>query len=317
MSEPDLQPLRSIPVSHRVLPELTGVWNGIPGATEAKMTADKRGKESNKAKILAMLVFSIRAVVLAVTMSASSLLSAATVSAQSDLLCSPEGLMRLIPQFDVNGQFTIPNPNTDLQTFLSTQQGLSNAIEMILAQENISQNPSTVGNLPSRPLLFASNWLSSEVGIQTDGTTLNSPEPRGKFGSYKVRSFLSGLTPVPLSQGSIYVIRQSNPTYQALVYAMPTSHPCVNRLILAANNTAGFWPTPTYALGRYQLDKNGQPMRDKPLATYLIVNICLDLGNAAVIGGQSVLRPNAMIILALHWPCEGSGCANNEIGHQH
>jgi hypothetical protein len=63
--------------------------------------------------------------------------SAATLSVQSELLCSPEGLMRLIPQFNVNGQFTIPNPNTDLQTFLSAQQGLSNAIDMVLAQENI------------------------------------------------------------------------------------------------------------------------------------------------------------------------------------
>jgi hypothetical protein len=58
-------------------------------------------------------------------------------------------------------------------------------------------------------------------------------------------------------------------------------------------------------------------MRDKPLITYLIVNICLDLGTPAVINRQSVLRPNAMIILALHWPCEGSGCAKNGIGHQH
>jgi hypothetical protein len=91
----------------------------------------------------------------------------------------------------------------------------------------------------------------------------------------------------------------------------------VNRLVLAANSTAGFWPTPTYALGKYQLDNNGFPMRDKPLSTYLIVNICLDLGKSAVIDQQSVLRPNAMIILALHWPCEGAGCANNGIGHQH
>jgi hypothetical protein len=58
-------------------------------------------------------------------------------------------------------------------------------------------------------------------------------------------------------------------------------------------------------------------MRDKPLITYLIVNICLDLGKSAVINRQSVLRANAMIILALHWPCESSGCANNGIGHQH
>jgi len=253
----------------------------------------------------------------AVAVSASSLSSAATLSAQSELLCSPEGLMRLIPQFDVNGQFTIPNPNTDLQTFLSAQQGLSNAIDMILARENISQNPSDVGSLPSRPLTLASNWLSSEVGIQTDGTNLSSPEPEGKFGGYRVQSFLTGLTPVPLSQGTMYVVKQSNPTYQALVYPMPTSHPCVNRLVLGADNTAGSWPAPTYALGRYQLDSNGSPMRDKPLIAYLIVNICLDLGKSAVIDKQSVLRPNAMIILALHWPCEGSGCADDGIGHRH
>jgi hypothetical protein len=264
-----------------------------------------------------MFSCSIRTVVIAVAVSASSLSSAAPLSEQSELLCSPEGLMRLIPQFKVNGQFTIPDPNADLPTFLSAQQGLSNAIDMILAQENISQNPSEIGSLPSRPLMFASNWLSSEVGIQTDGKKLSSPEAEGKFGGYRVRSFLSGLTPVPLSQGSIYVIKQSNPTYQALVYPMPTSHPCVNRLVLAAGNTTGFWPTPTYALGRYQLDSNGQPMRDKPLATYLIVNICLDLGTAAVVNRQSVLRPSAMIILALHWPCEGSGCSADRIGHPH
>ena len=147
----------------------------------------------------------------AVAVSASSLSRAATLSAQSELLCSPEGLMRLIPQFDVNGQFTIPNPNTDLQKFLSAQQGLSNAIDMILAQENISQNPSDVGSLPSRPLTFASNWLSSEVGIQTDGTNLSSPEPEGKFGGHRVRSFLTGLAPVPLSQGSMYVVQAIKP----------------------------------------------------------------------------------------------------------
>jgi hypothetical protein len=259
----------------------------------------------------------VSAVVLAVAVSAWSLSSAAALSEQSELLCSPEGLMRLIPQFNVNGKFTIPDPNADLQTYLSAQQGLSNAIDMILAQENISQNPSNVGSLPSRPLIFASSWLSSEVGIQTDGTNLSSTALGGQFGGYRVQSFLTGLTPVPLSQGSIYVIKQSNPTYQALVYPMPTSHPCVNRLVLAANNTTGFWPTPTYALGRYQLDSNGLPMRDKPLMTYLIANICVDLGTSAVIDQQSVLRPNAMLILALHWPCEGPGCADNGMGHRH
>ena len=82
-----------------------------------------------------MFMFSIRTVVLAVAVSASSLSSAAPLSEQSELLCSPD--MRLIARFNVNGKFTIPNPNTDLQTFLSAQQGLSNAIDMILAQENI------------------------------------------------------------------------------------------------------------------------------------------------------------------------------------
>jgi hypothetical protein len=264
-----------------------------------------------------MFIFSIRTIVLAVAICAPSLSSAATLSTQSELLCSPEGLMQLIPQLNVNGQFTVPDPNADLQKFLSVHQGLSNATDMILVQENISKNPSEVGNLPSRPLIFASNWLSSEVGTETDGTSISSIEAGGKFGGYRVQSFLTGLTPVPLSQGTMYVIKQSNPTYQAFVYPMPTSHPCVNRLVLAAGNTTGFWPTPTYALGRYQLDSNGQPMRDKPLITYLIVNICLDLGKLAVVNQEPVLQPNAMIILAFHWPCEGPDCANNGIGHQH
>jgi len=264
-----------------------------------------------------MFAFPTGAVVLAVAVSASSLSSATALSAQAELLCSPEGLMRLVPQFNVNGQFTIPNPNTDLQTFLSAQQGLSNAIEMILVQENMRLDPSDVASLPSRPFIFASNWLASEVGIQTDGKKLNSPEPGGKFGGHRVQSFLTGLAPVSLSQGNIYAIKQSNPTYPGLVYPMPTSHPCVNRLVLAAGNTAGSWPPPTYALGRYQLDNDGLPRRDKPLSAYLIVNICLDLAKSAVIGNGSALRPNAMIILALHWPCEGAGCGNSGIGHRH
>ena len=50
-------------------------------------------------------IFAIRTVVLAVAACASSLSSAAPLSEQSELLCSPEGLMRLIPQFNANGQF--------------------------------------------------------------------------------------------------------------------------------------------------------------------------------------------------------------------
>jgi len=264
-----------------------------------------------------MFMPSMRTIVLAAALSAPSLAAAAPLSPQSESLCSPEGLMRLIPRLDIGGRFTIPDPNADLPAFLAVHQGLSNAIDMIVAKENLGQDPSEVASLPSRPLLFAGNWLSSEVGLQTKGKTLTSPEAKGRFGGHRVRSFLTGLAPVPLSQGSIYAIRQANPTYPALVYPMPTSHPCVNRLVLAAGNTAGFWPTPTYALGRYQRDANGQPLRDKPLETYLIVNICVDLGKPAAIGRQPVLSPHAMIFVAMHWPCEGAACAGNGTGHRH
>jgi hypothetical protein len=61
--------------------------------------------------------------------------------------------MRLIPQLNVNGQFTIPNPNTDLPTFLSAQQGLSNAIDMILTQRE--HKPKSVGC--RKPSISAAN----------------------------------------------------------------------------------------------------------------------------------------------------------------
>src|SRR5262245_26445145 len=151
-----LKLVRRIKAGHMLL--ATAAW-----LAKARENRKNRAGLEFIRRISAMFIFSIRTVVLAVAVSASSLSSAATLSEQSELLCSPEGLMRLIPQFNVNGQFTIPNPNTDLQTFLSAHQGLSNAIDMILAQENISQNPSNVGSLPSRPLIFSSNWLFTEL----------------------------------------------------------------------------------------------------------------------------------------------------------
>ena len=66
-----------------------------------------------------MFIFSIRSAVLVAAVSASSLSGAATLSAQSELLCSPEDLIRLVPQFSVNGKFTIPDPTlTCRHTFL-------------------------------------------------------------------------------------------------------------------------------------------------------------------------------------------------------
>ena len=101
---------------------------GLP--KRGKIAKIRAGSEFIR-RISAMFIFSIRTVVLAVAVSASVSFGAAALSVQSELLCSPEGLMRLIPQFNVNGKFTIPDPNADLQTFLSAQQGLSNAIDMI------------------------------------------------------------------------------------------------------------------------------------------------------------------------------------------
>lgn len=74
---------------------------------------------------------------------------------------------------------------------------------------------------------------------------------------------------------------------------------------------------PIYALGRYQLNGNGLPMRDKPLITYLIVNICIDLAKTVSMSKKPVLQPSAMFILARHWPCEGAACGNSGIGHRH
>src|SRR5262249_25142644 len=127
--------------------ERKGISRQVICCSRPLLGLPKRGKNAKiragvgvHSEDLGYVIFFIRTVVLAVAVFASSISSAANLSAQSELLCSPEGLMRLIPQFNVNGRFTIPNPNADLQTL-------------------------------------------------------------------RVKSFLTGLTPVPLSQGSMYVIK--------------------------------------------------------------------------------------------------------------
>src|SRR5262245_39680962 len=107
-------------------------WRPLLGLPKRGKNAKIRAASEFKRRIPAMFIFSIRTVVLAVAVSASSLSSAATLSEQSELLCSPEGLMRLIPQFDVNGQFAIPDHNTELQKFLSEQKCLSIVIDIII-----------------------------------------------------------------------------------------------------------------------------------------------------------------------------------------
>lgn len=248
----------------------------------------------------------------------SSIVLAETALDDSKLLCSPEGLTQLIPQFKNNGTFAIPDPQKDLDRYLAAQQGLSNIIDVILTQENMKTSPREIAKVNSKPLVFGKNWLASEIGIKTDGENIVSVDKT--FAAHHVRSFLTGLEPVPISKGIFYAIHEmSGPIkYPALVYPIPTLHPCINRLVLAADDTAGMWPTPTFALGKYQLDSNGNPMLDKPLIAYLIVNICLDLGTSSKIAKKPVLAPLGQIVAAFHWPCEGEECSSaNEIGHKH
>jgi hypothetical protein len=195
--------------------------------------------------------------------------------------------MRLVPQLkNADGKFQIPDPGKDLAAFLAAQQGLANAIDMLLARANLEADPAQASTQRHPPLRFGSHWRAAEVGIKTDGKTIGFVDP--EFASYGGASFLEGLRPVEESKGVFYVI-DSGGALPALVYPMPTALPCVNRLTLAAADTVGSWPTPTYALGA----PGGE--------AFLIVNICQDLGRPITVGGQAALAPNAELILAFQW----------------
>ena len=50
--------------------------------------------------------------------------------------------MQLVTQFKgPDGHFAVPDPTVSLPDFLTAQQGLSNAIDMILAQQNLQGDP--------------------------------------------------------------------------------------------------------------------------------------------------------------------------------
>lgn len=198
--------------------------------------------------------------------------------------------MRLVPQFrNSDGHFQVPDPTKDLAAFLAAQQGLSNAIEMVLTQANATGDPYRVSTKRNAPLTFGAHWRAAEIGIQTDGKTIDFVNP--KFASYGGRSFLEGLRSIDKTRGVFYVIA-SEGGFPALIYSMPTALPCVNRLVLAADNSAGSWPQPTYALGP---SAGGE--------AFLIVNICQDLGKAVSVGPdkQTLLSPNAELFLAFQW----------------
>jgi len=223
-------------------------------------------------------------------------------------LCSKDGLMRLVPQLrNADGRFQIPDPIKDLDTFLAAQQGLSNAIETILAKARAAHDPYSVAVGRNTPLSFGSRWRAAEVGIKTDGRSISFVD--SNFASYGGQSFLEGLKPVDQSNGVFHAVAVDG-SVSALVYAMPTVLPCVNRLILAAENSAGSWPQPTYALGP---EAGGE--------AFLIVNICQDLGRAVSTGSdqQAVLRPNAELILAFQWADTEDMAAfrTDQKAHQH
>lgn len=204
-------------------------------------------------------------------------------------LCSKEGLMRLVPQLrNADGNFQVPDPTKDLAAFLAAQQGLSNAIDMILAQAHATGDPYAIAAGRNAPLTFGAHWRAAEIGIQTDGNTIGFAD--ADFAAYGGYSFLEGLRPIERSDGIFYAI-EADGDFPALVYPMPTVLPCVNRLYLAADNTVGSWPQPTYALGP---EAGGE--------AFLIVNICQDLGTGTTLsGGETVLGPDAMLILAFQW----------------
>ena len=213
--------------------------------------------------------------------------SAAEPTDAAQDLCSKEGLMRLAPEFrNAEGNFQVPDPSKDLHAFLAAHQGLSNAIDMLLARANLAGDPYAAAQRRHVPLRFGSHWRAAEVGIQTDGKSIGYVNT--EFASYGGASFLDGLTSIEKSSGVFYAIQQDG-AFPALIYPMPTALPCVNRLTLAAENTVGSWPAPSYAVG----PAGGE--------AFLIVNICQDLGKPVSVAERTVLSPDAMLILAFQW----------------
>lgn len=251
-------------------------------------------------------------------------------TAPEDLLCSPQGVAQLVPQFKVDqyGQLVVPDPTKDPQGFLDAQQGLSNIITATLARQNANlQTPEVLAH-PNKALEFGSNWLAAEFGVESEGDQVVSIHGN-EFGSYGGDSFLSGLEPVklPINGGvktPYYAARKvvnKKVQYPALVYPIPTVNPCINGLILGARDTTGIWPQPTYALGKYRPDSQGRPDPTQPLDAHLIVNICLDLGRPKRTASGEVLTPNAEIITAMQWACDPNSpsnyCKKAGKAHQH
>lgn len=211
--------------------------------------------------------------------------TAVSIETLEEDLSSPEGLMRLIPQLkNQNGQFQIPNPNEDLEKFLTVRQSLINIIESTLAKANILVDPYTFANTPYSPLKLSTNWKAAEVGFMTDAQTI--PDfSKGGFGYYAGKSFLNGVIPVKGTNDSFYTV----PGSVVYMNLMPTSIKCINRIMETSGLNGGTMITTSYVLGT----KNGQ--------AYLIVNGCQNTAKTISIGSQQVLAPGASSFLGMQW----------------
>jgi hypothetical protein len=89
--------------------------------------------------------------------------------------------------------------------------------------------------------------------------------------------------------GDVFYAVEQGGQIPALVTTQPTAHPCVNRIELAAANTAGTWLPPSYALGR--------PGED----AFLILDNCIDLATVAGTGDAARLAPTAELFIAVQW----------------
>ncbi len=227
------------------------------------------------------------AIALAAGLAGCSGTSSATPAGEN--LCSLDGLMELIPALkNSDGKFEIPDPNSDLDGFLAVQRGLAATIEVELTKAAVQVTAQEAATEATNPLTFPSQWRSAEIGVSTDGKTVQFPDS-GKLGSYGGPSFLAGIQPVAGTSGAFYQVTKPDGTTPALVSATPTALPCVNRLTLAAANTAGTWLPPTYALGT----TDGQ--------AYLIIDSCVDLAKTGSVNDKPVLEPTAELFTAIQW----------------
>lgn len=207
------------------------------------------------------------------------------VSRLEEDLSSKEGLMRLIPELkNSEGVFEIPNPNTELEKFLTVRQALINIIESTLVKADVLSDPSIFSKTPYSPLKLPTHWLAAEVGFVTDADTI--PDfSNGGFGFYKEKSFLNGVIPVKGTNNSFYTV----PGSVVYMNLMPTRLKCVNRIMETSGLNGGTMLATSYVLGT----KEG--------IAYLIVNGCQNTARTVHVNNEQLLAPGASSFLGMQW----------------